>query len=360
MIVSIDERAPAIYHPPNKPDERASTTVWASIFSRKREIGDSDGGSSIRHEEVYEQEALRRRASSPWRIYPRDFGGAVDEPQAVVVQVAESEPAARERLEAQPHPSTVVAFLLTWLFRCAKLTDWAGDRSVRRGSMWGGAGGALQPAAIQTLKDTRPLRDRQYQTKMRQDVVSWLQSTEYDISMQTLANITGKEYRNIVQYLFSMLDPGYPFDPQARFEDEFTPALKCLRYPFVGQIDPKWLAAPASMHSWPSLLGVLHWLVVMCKVRRKSLSLFTGDSYSSPVQGRLHYMESEHPTLQFSGIIPEEFDDPNHHAALAFDYFAEAYEAFFAGSDDFDEQRRKIEERYGGFLVHIRLASTEP
>ena len=145
-----------------------------------------------------------------------------------------------------------------------------GYRSVRRGSLWGGGvGGALQPAVIQTLKDTRPLRDRQYQTKMRQDIVSWLQSTEYDISTQTLANITGKEYRNIVQYLFSMLDPGYGFDPQMRFEDEFIQALKCIRYPFVGQIDPKWLAAPASMHSWPHLLGVLHWLIVMCKVRRE-------------------------------------------------------------------------------------------
>lgn len=91
--------------------------------------------------------------------------------------------------------------------------------------------------------------------------------------MQTLANITGREYRNIFQYLYSMLDPGYPFEPQARFEDEFIQALKCIRYPFVGQVDPKWLAAPASMHSWPSLLGVLHWLTVMCKVRRGSIRL---------------------------------------------------------------------------------------
>jgi kinetochore protein NDC80 len=192
---------------------------------------------------------------------------------------------------------------------------------------------------------------------MRQDVVSWLQSTEYDISMQTLANITGKEYRNIVQYLFSMLDPGYPFEPQARFEEEFITALKCIRYPFVGQVDPKWLAAPASMHSWPSLLGVLHWLIVMCKVRREEYSSLTRVSYCSAIQGRLYYMESEHPTLQFSGIIPEEFDDPNHHAALAYDYFAESYEAFFAGSDDFADQQRKLEERYGGFSVRIRLGS---
>ncbi|KAI9508485.1 HEC/Ndc80p family-domain-containing protein [Russula earlei] len=199
--------------------------------------------------------------------------------------------------------------------------------SARRGTLMGSGTGALLQAVSQPIKDSRPLRDRQYQTRMRQEIVSWLQSTEYDISMPTLANITGKEYRNIFQYLYSMLDPGYPFDHQARFEDEFIPALKCIQYSFVGQVDPKWLAAPASMHSWPSLLGVLHWLTVMCKAR-------------------LHYMESEHPTLQFSDIIPEEFDDPNHHAALAFDYYAEAYEAFFTGSDIFDEQRRKIEERY--------------
>lgn len=68
-------------------------------------------------------------------------------------------------------------------------------------------------------------------------------------------------------------------------------------------------------------------------------------------------MESEHPTLQFSGIVPEEFDDPNHHASLAFDYFAEAYESFFAGSDVFTEQQRRIEERYGEFLVQIHPAS---
>jgi kinetochore protein NDC80 len=91
--------------------------------------------------------------------------------------------------------------------------------------------------------------------------------------MQTLANITGREYRNIFQYLYSMLDPGYSFEPQARFEDEFIHALKCIRYPFVAQVDPKWLAAPASMHSWPSLLGVLHSLTVLCKVRRGRIRL---------------------------------------------------------------------------------------
>lgn len=131
--------------------------------------------------------------------------------------------------------------------------------------MW--AGGALPPSSSQTAKDTRPLRDRQYQTKMRQDILSYLQSSGFDISMSTLSNIQGKDYRAIFDFLVSTLDPFHPLNTNMRFEDEFVPALKALRYPFAHQIDNKWLAAPASMHSWPSLLGVLHWLVDLCKVR---------------------------------------------------------------------------------------------
>lgn len=84
--------------------------------------------------------------------------------------------------------------------------------------------------------------------------------------MHTLSSITGKDYRAIFQHLVTIVDPAYPFDARLRFEDEFQPALKALRYPFSAQIDNKWLAAPASPHSWPALLAALHWLVEMGKV----------------------------------------------------------------------------------------------
>jgi kinetochore protein NDC80 len=103
---------------------------------------------------------------------------------------------------------------------------------------------------------------------MRQDILNWLQSTGYDISMQTLLNITGNNFRSIVFHLVLQLDPNYFYDPNCKFEDEFVATLKSLQYPFANQIDPKWLAAPASMHSWPFLLGVLHWLVHMSQVCR--------------------------------------------------------------------------------------------
>jgi kinetochore protein NDC80 len=104
---------------------------------------------------------------------------------------------------------------------------------------------------------------------MRQDIFQFLQRTQFEIGPTTLSNIQGKTYRTIFEFLISELDPVYydPNEPRGRFEDEFAPALKAQRYPYAHTMDNKWLAAPASMHSWPPLLGVLHWLVEMCMVR---------------------------------------------------------------------------------------------
>ncbi|KAF8136293.1 HEC/Ndc80p family-domain-containing protein [Boletus edulis] len=200
------------------------------------------------------------------------------------------------------------------------------NASTRRGSIWGGGGALPAPSGSQVLKDPR-IRERSYQAKMRQEIFSWLQGTEYEISMQTLTSITGKDFRAIFQHLVSIVDPSYPFDPKMRFEDEFQPALKALRYPLTSQLDNKWLAAPGSMHSWPALLAVLHWLVEMGKAR-------------------VHYLESDQITLQVVDRVPEEFHDPIHHQTLAFDYFTEAYIAFFHGADIFEEQDKSLEARY--------------
>ncbi|KAF5386764.1 hypothetical protein D9615_001826 [Tricholomella constricta] len=201
------------------------------------------------------------------------------------------------------------------------------NNSTRRGSLWAGGANLAPPSSSQTLKDTRPLRDRHYQTKMRQEIFSYLQGEGFEISMASLANIQGKDYRAIFDFLLLTLDPSHPLNHNNRFEDEFVPALKALRYPFAHQIDNKWLAAPASMHSWPSLLGVLHWLVEICKLRGE-------------------YLCSGHPTLQIPTDIPEEFDDPYDHCALAFDYFDQAYTVWLDLIDDFVEPNQYLEDRY--------------
>jgi len=57
-------------------------------------------------------------------------------------------------------------------------------------------------------------------------------------------------------------------------------------------------------------------------------------------------LESDDPTLQNVEKILEEFHDPVHHQALAFEYFSEAYIAFFNGADVFEEQDKALEARY--------------
>jgi kinetochore protein NDC80 len=139
--------------------------------------------------------------------------------------------------------------------------------------MWAGGVQASDIPMNQPRKDTRPLRDRAFQTKLRQDIVAWLQNTGYDIDNRVLMNITGRDYRAIVSHLLYLIDPGYLFNEKAKFEDEFILLLKTLRYPFASQIDSKWLAAPASMHTWPYLLAVLHWLTETSKVAFFSVAI---------------------------------------------------------------------------------------
>ncbi|KAH9901177.1 HEC/Ndc80p family-domain-containing protein [Cubamyces lactineus] len=198
----------------------------------------------------------------------------------------------------------------------------------RRGSMWqGGSQGSAPPSSQTYAKDTRPLRDKSFQAKMRQDVATFLISTGFEVAPQMLQNITGKDFRAVFQHLILYFDPLWPFKPEQRFEESFMQALKAMKYPYLGQIDIKWLPTPAAMHSWPALLGMLHWLVELGRARE-------------------HYMDSGHPTLQDPALIPEEFNDIHHHLALAFDHNSRAYEVFLQGQDVFPEEEKMLEERY--------------
>ncbi|KAF7357529.1 putative kinetochore protein NDC80 [Mycena sanguinolenta] len=123
----------------------------------------------------------------------------------------------------------------------------------------------------------------------------------------------------------SILDPNL-LSQNARFEEQFVPALKAFDYPFAHSIDSRWLATPASMYSWPPLLGVLHWLVQMSKV---TFPVFSGDS-----------------TLQKPLNVSEDFDDPCDHGALAFAYCAEAYGLWMNMDDNFTAPTKILEDRY--------------
>lgn len=100
---------------------------------------------------------------------------------------------------------------------------------------------------------------------MRQDIVGWLKAHDFDTSSNPLSNIHAKGYQMIFRQLVLIIDDSYDFPDNVPLQDEVLHALRALEYPYVASLDSKWFAAPASMHSWPSLLGVLHWLVELGK-----------------------------------------------------------------------------------------------
>lgn len=144
--------------------------------------------------------------------------------------------------------------------------------SNRRISLWvSGSGTTPLPGGSQSQKDPRPIRERPFQSKERSDILNFCHDLGLDISMAQLLNIQSKDYRIIFEFLVELLDPCYPIDTTEKFEEIFIPALKSLGYPYAHSIDNKWLASVGSPHTWPHLLGVLHWLVEMCKVSPKRL-----------------------------------------------------------------------------------------
>ena len=64
-------------------------------------------------------------------------------------------------------------------------------------------------------------------------------------------------------------------------------------------------------------------------------------------QARSNYLNSGDPSLQIPEDVPEEFDDPHHHYALAFQFYEQAYALWLDGDDTFTEPRQELEERYG-------------
>lgn len=129
----------------------------------------------------------------------------------------------------------------------------------------------------QPVKDTRTIRDKQFQLLEQKQILKFLTEGQFpgNITMKTLQSPTNKDFQTIFRWLFEILDPCYVMcKGNKKFEDEIIPTLKYHRYPAADQINVKWLQAVGSMHAWPSLLAVLHWMTLLCLVRSR-LSLKT-------------------------------------------------------------------------------------
>lgn len=112
--------------------------------------------------------------------------------------------------------------------------------------------------------DQRPLKDKNYQTLIQQEIYDFLSANKFELDMnhpltsRTLKQPTQKDFVLIFQFLYNKIDPNYKFTKS--IQTEVTNVLKMLNYPYLDGINRSQITAVGGTN-WPSILGMLYWLV---------------------------------------------------------------------------------------------------
>lgn len=115
-----------------------------------------------------------------------------------------------------------------------------------------------------TFVDQRPLRDKNYQLLIQQEIFEFLVTnkfeleTNHSITSKTLKQPTQKDFTLIFKFLYNKIDPFYTFTRS--IENEVFSVLRNLNYPYLDGINRSQISAVGGQN-WPSFLGMLYWLV---------------------------------------------------------------------------------------------------
>ncbi|CEP22584.1 unnamed protein product [Cyberlindnera jadinii] len=162
------------------------------------------------------------------------------------------------------------------VLRSGKRKSLAGVTSVSRPTNRQSSFG-LGTLSLSQSKDPRPLRDRNYQQSIQQNVFDFLLNNNFETEMKhslttkTLRNPTQKDFVLIFQFLYKKVDPGYRFTKS--IEHEVYYVLKNIKYPYLESINKSQISAVGGQN-WPVFLGILHWLTGLISKASKITSLF--------------------------------------------------------------------------------------
>lgn len=178
------------------------------------------------------------------------------------------------------------------------------------------------PIANQS-KDKRPLRDKQYQETIKNEIYSFLMTcgfesdTKHLLTEKTLRNPTQKDFIVIFNWLFKQLDPGHSLT-----KIDIIALLKIIQYPFYDTITRSQLAAVGGQN-WHIFLGMLHWLVKCCEVVKTVGSDFQKDE----------------EIVEYSEV---EFDAGEALNSMFFKYTKNTYKLFMLDNDNYDVVRHEL------------------
>lgn len=104
---------------------------------------------------------------------------------------------------------------------------------------------------------------------MARDISDYLGKCGEHADPKMLTASTAKDFQRMLKFLLGQMDRTFAFfvNPTSKkFEDEVIPALKAMLYPFPDSITKSHLQSIGSQTSWPNMLAMLHWLVLILEV----------------------------------------------------------------------------------------------
>jgi SMC interacting uncharacterized protein involved in chromosome segregation len=144
-------------------------------------------------------------------------------------------------------------------------------------------GGIASATLARPSKDPREVRPRRAQERHAEDILQFLSNHQcpFQLTLQNLLGPTSTHFSQVFGFLTKLFDPSINFghtvpakgQPKIKFEDEVLTTLRTIQYPFTDSITKSHLQSIGSMQSWPNMLAMLHWIVMVIDVRLSRLSL---------------------------------------------------------------------------------------
>jgi len=125
------------------------------------------------------------------------------------------------------------------------------------------------PVPAGVPRDPRPLKDRNFQNTMAEELQVYLTHNNFEMDMKhslgpnSLKSPTQKDFDYMFQWLYHRVDPAYRF--QKNIAAEVPPILKQLRYPYEKSITKSQIAAVGGQN-WSTFLAMLHWIMQLAQM----------------------------------------------------------------------------------------------
>ncbi|GAA6018794.1 hypothetical protein JCM11491_003451 [Sporobolomyces phaffii] len=187
-------------------------------------------------------------------------------------------------------------------------------------------GGISSSTLARPSKDPREVRPRRAQERHAEDILQFLATHQcpFQLSLANLLGPTSTQFSQVFAFLTHLFDPSIRFgqaapakgQPKVKFEDEVLNTLRTVQYPFTDSITKSHLQSIGSMQSWPNMLAMLHWLVMVIETREMA--------FNSDPELQMPAPDFALRSLSTDEVIPHAW----------FHFLQAAYDKFIAGEED--------------------------